>query len=282
MLIDEAAVRLIREALAEDIGTGDATTDATIPADAVAQARIVAKESGILAGLPVVERVFQELDKDAVTTPVARDGDAVEPGQVVARVRARTRTILTGERVALNFLQRLSGVATETARYAARLEGTGTRLLDTRKTTPGMRSLEKQAVVLGGGANHRMGLWDMAMIKDNHIAAAGGIRTAVSRVRERHPDLPIEVEVADEAGLAEALDAGVDRVMLDNMSPDEMARAIEAARAHPSRPEIEISGGVILSNLDRLAELGADFVSVGAVTHSAPALDLSLELEAER
>ncbi len=282
MIIDEAAARLIREALAEDVGTGDVTTDSTVPADQVSEARIVAKAGGVLAGLPVVEAVLRELDPEAAVEPAVQDGGEVVPGQVVALVRARTRAILTGERTALNFLQRLSGVATEAARYAAKLEGTGTRLLDTRKTTPGMRSLEKQAVVLGGGVNHRMGLWDMALIKDNHIVAAGGIRNAVAGVRQRHPGLAIEVEVTDGPSLLEALDCGVDRVMLDNMSPEEIRRAIEVARAHESRPEIEISGRVTLSALEALAGLGADFVSVGAVTHSAPALDLSLELEGGR
>jgi len=282
MVVDEAAVRLIRGALAEDVGSGDATTDSTVPAEWVSEARIVAKEIGIVAGLSVVEAVLRELDPDAVVEPIVPDGGAVEPGQVVARVRARTRAILTGERTALNFLQRLSGVASETARFVEALEGTATRLLDTRKTTPGMRRLEKRAVVLGGGVNHRMGLWDMAMIKDNHIVAAGGIRNAVARVRDAHPDLPIEVEVADRESLDEALDCGVDRVMLDNMSLEEMRHAIGVARDHRSRPEIEISGGVTLSALDALADLGADFVSVGAVTHSAPALDLSLELEGDR
>jgi nicotinate-nucleotide pyrophosphorylase (carboxylating) len=278
MIVDEAAVRLIREALAEDVGSGDATTDSTVPADRVSEGRIVAREVGVIAGLPVVEAVLRELDPEALVEPLVPDGGGVEPGQVVARVRARTRAILTGERTALNFLQRLSGVASETARFVEALEGTATRLLDTRKTTPGMRRLEKQAVALGGGVNHRMGLWDMAMIKDNHIVAAGGIGNAVARVREEHPELPIEVEVADRAGLDEALEAGADRIMLDNMSLDEMRHAIGVARAHPSRPEIEISGGVTLAALGALAELGADFVSVGAVTHSAPALDLSLEL----
>jgi nicotinate-nucleotide pyrophosphorylase (carboxylating) len=281
MVVDEAALKLIRQALTEDVGPGDATTDSTVPADRVSEARIVAKEGGVVAGLSVVEKVFRELDPDAAVEALVPDGTAVEPGQAVARVRAHTRAILTGERTALNFLQRLSGVATETARFAEALAGTGTRLLDTRKTTPGMRGLEKQAVVLGGGVNHRMGLWDMAMIKDNHIVAAGGIRNAVALVREAHPDLPIEVEVTDREGLEEALDAGVDRVMLDNMSMDEMRHAIGVAHAHVARPEIEISGGVTLSSLEALAGLGADFISVGGVTHSAPALDLSLELEAD-
>lgn len=280
MVIDEAVMKLIRTALAEDVGSGDATTDSTVPADRISEASIVAKGRGVLAGLSVAELVFRELDPEARFVPAVRDGDRVAPGQTVARVRARTRAILTGERTALNFLQRLSGVATEAARFVAALEGSGTRLLDTRKTTPCMRALEKQAVALGGGANHRMGLWDMALIKDNHIVAAGGIRNAVAGVRERHPELAVEVEVTDQQGLLEALDAGVDRVMLDNMSIDDIGRAIETARSHPSRPEVEISGGVTAEAVESLGALGPDFVSVGAVTHSAHALDLSLELEA--
>lgn len=278
MIVDEEALRLIKEALAEDVGAGDVTTDATVPAERASEARIVAKARGVIAGLAVVRAVLRELDPEAVVEVVVPDGRTVSPGQVVAVVRARTRAILTAERTALNFLMRLSGVATMTARFVERLEGTGTRLLDTRKTTPGMRRLEKQAVALGGGVNHRMGLWDMAMIKDNHIAAAGGIGEAVARVREARPDLPIEVEVSDLASLEEALACEVDRVMLDNMPEEEMREAVRAARSRGRRPEIEISGGVTLAAIERLARLGADFVSVGAVTHSAPALDLSLEL----
>jgi len=205
----------------------------------------------------------------------------VAAGAVVATVRGRARAILTGERTALNFLQRLSGIATAASRYAAALEGTGARLLDTRKTAPGMRALEKRAVALGGGANHRMGLWDMALVKDNHIAAAGGVARAVERVKAARPDLAVEVEVTTLDGLREALAAGADRVMLDNMSEADMRDAVRAARAAPRPPEIEISGGVSLENVRALASLRPDFISVGAVTHSAPALDLSLTLETE-
>lgn len=278
MIVDEATERLVRAALEEDLGPGDVTTDAIFDVGDAARGRLVAKAHGVVAGLAVAESVFRVLDPDVEFTRTVEDGGRVAPGDVIATVRGRTRAILSGERVALNFLQRLSGVATATAELVTALQGTATRLLDTRKTTPGMRSLEKQAVRLGGGDNHRMGLWDMALIKDNHIAAAGGLAAAVAAVRAASPDVPIEVEVTGPAELAEALAAGVDRVMLDNMTPGEMRDAMAAARSHASAPEIEISGGVTRDSLAELGELGADFVSVGAVTHSAPALDISLEL----
>jgi nicotinate-nucleotide pyrophosphorylase (carboxylating) len=280
MIIDEATEKLIRAALEEDVGPGDVTTDAIVDCDEVSEGRLIAKAEGVIAGLAVAERVFRELDDGVEVALVVEDGAKVSEGEVLATIRGRTRAILSGERVALNFLQRLSGVATATARLVAALEGSRTRLLDTRKTTPGMRSLEKQAVRLGGGANHRMGLWDMALIKDNHIAAAGGIAAAVAAVRAADPDLAVEVEVTGPAELGEALASGVDRIMLDNMTVEEMRKAVAVARAHTGAPEIEISGGVTPESLAALAGLGADFVSVGAITHSAPALDISLELSA--
>jgi nicotinate-nucleotide pyrophosphorylase (carboxylating) len=282
MTVDVKTLDLIRRALAEDVGSGDATTESTIPEGHRSSGRIVAKEEGVLAGLPVAEAVFRMLDPDVTVRREVADGAHLMPGAVVATIEGRTRAILTAERVALNFLQRLSGVATLTARYVRELDGTRTKLLDTRKTTPGMRTLEKYAVVIGGGVNHRMGLWDMALIKDNHIAAAGGITPAVAGVRECHPELAIEVEVTCEDQLREALVAGADRIMLDNMSDDEMRAAIAIARGHEVAPEIEISGGVSLSDLRRVAELEPDYVSVGALTHSAPALDLSLDLEGSK
>jgi nicotinate-nucleotide pyrophosphorylase (carboxylating) len=269
-------------ALAEDVGPGDVTTDATVPEDQRSTARIVAKEAGVLFGREVAEAVLRELDPDIDVEFLVDDGGRVTVGATVARITGRTRAILTGERLALNFLQRLSGVATLTARYAEEIEGTGARLLDTRKTTPGMRALEKAAVAAGGGANHRMGLFDMALIKDNHIAAAGGIGAAVAAVRERAKDVPVEVEVVDIEGLLETLDVGVDRVMLDNMPFDELAESIRVAREHDRCPEIEVSGGVGLESVRAIAELGPDFISVGALTHSARALDISLGIgEAE-
>ncbi len=281
MTIDERTLGLIRNALAEDLGTGDATTDSTVPAEQVTKGRIIAKGDGVLAGIPVVEAVFRELDPDVEVEAHVAEGARVTPRTLVATVRGRTRAILTGERTALNFLQRLSGVATLASRYAAAVEGTGVTILDTRKTTPGLRILEKYAVSLGGGGNHRMGLWDMALIKDNHIVAAGGIRPAVERVRERHPGLAIEVEVTGPSELREALDAGVGRIMLDNMTIAEMREAVAMARSHCPTPEIEVSGGVTLDEVRTIAETGPDFISVGALTHSAPALDISLDLEAK-
>jgi nicotinate-nucleotide pyrophosphorylase (carboxylating) len=251
--LDDATLDLVRRALAEDVGSGDVTTEATVPADALCEARIVAKAEGVVAGLDVAAAVFAELDGRVRLSALVPDGGRVSPGTVVAAVSGPTRAVLTGERTALNFLQRLSGVATAASRYAAALEGTGVRLLDTRKTAPGMRALEKRAVALGGGTNHRMGLWDAALVKDNHVAAAGGV--------------------------ARALAAGADRVMLDNMSEAAMRDAVRAARAAPRPPEIEISGGVTLDTVRALAALRPDFISVGAVTHSAAALDLSLEIE---
>ncbi len=279
MTFEEAVSTIVGLALEEDIGTGDVTTAATVPEGHVSLGRIVAKEEGVLAGMPVVEVVLAAVGPAVEVTPLIEEGSHVTPGLVVATVEGPTRTILTGERTALNFLQRLSGVATAASRYAAEVEGTGATVTDTRKTTPGMRHLEKYAVAVGGGGNHRMGLWDMALIKDNHIVAAGGIRQAVERVRAAEPGLKVEVEVIDIDGLDEAVQAGADRIMLDNMTLDGMRDAIRAARAYDPAPEIEVSGGVTLEGLRAIAELGPDFISVGALTHSAPALDLSLDLE---
>ena len=276
----EASMRTaIRTALDEDVGTGDVTTESTVPDGHRSRATIVAKEKGVIAGLKVAEAVFRELDPDVDVNVRVIDGEHVVHGDLVAVIKGRTRAILTGERVALNFLARLSGVATMTAKYADVLRGTGVVLLDTRKTTPGMRLLEKYAVGIGGGANHRIGLWDMALIKENHITAAGGIGPAISSVRKSYPDLSVEVEVRNLGELNEALEADVDRVMLDNMSIDEMRQAIQTAGEHDHPADVEISGGVTLENLAAIAELGPGFISVGALTHSAPALDLSLLVE---
>jgi nicotinate-nucleotide pyrophosphorylase (carboxylating) len=276
----EASMRAaIRTALDEDVGTGDVTTESTVPEGHRSRATIVAKEEGVIAGLKVAEAVFRELDPDIDINVRVIDGEHVAHGDLIVELKGRTRAILTGERVALNFLARLSGVATMTAKYADVLRGTGVVLLDTRKTTPGMRLLEKYAVGIGGGANHRIGLWDMALIKENHITAAGGIGPAVSSVRKGYPDLSVEVEVRNLDELNEALEADVDRVMLDNMSIDEMRQAIQTAGEHDHPADVEISGGVTLESLAAIAELGPGFISVGALTHSAPALDLSLLVE---
>lgn len=267
----------VRGALAEDVGSGDVTA-ALVPAKQRADATIVTREGAVICGQPWVNEVFRQLDPGIVIEWHIAEGADATQDQILCALHGPARPLLTGERTALNFLQLLSGIATAAARYAAALEGTGVRVLDTRKTAPGMRVLEKRAVALGGGTNHRMGLWDMALIKDNHIAAAGGIVPAVARVRAAGSGVAIEVEVTTLDGLREALDAGVDRVMLDNMPVETMREAVRVARAAGRPPEIEISGGVTIENLRSLAALGPDFISVGAVTHSAPALDMSLEI----
>jgi len=279
----ELILSLVDAALAEDVGSGDATTLATVPAGAGALGEILAKAPGILCGLPVAREVFLRVDPSLVFEADGQDGDAVRPGTVIARVRGPARGILTGERTALNFLQHLSGIATATAAFVRRLEGTPTRLLDTRKTVPALRVLAKYAVRCGGGENHRQGLYDMILIKENHIAAAGGIAAAVRRSRKAYPALPLEVEVTTLAELEEALKAGPDRILLDNFDPAgaheaaARARAWAAASGKP-RPEVEVSGRVTEENVREYAGEGVDFVSSGWVTHSARALDLSLEL----
>jgi nicotinate-nucleotide pyrophosphorylase (carboxylating) len=239
---------------------------------------IVAKARGVLAGLPVAKLAFTALDPNAKFEALAAEGAAVGPGDEVARVRARARAILSAERVALNFVQRLSGVATLTAKYVEKVAGTGARILDTRKTTPGLRFLEKYAVKKGGGDNHRFGLFDLVLIKDNHVRAAGSLTEAVSRARDAKTELSIEVEVQSLDELREALALGVDRVLIDNFSTPELKRALELVRAAAKPPRVEVSGGVTLDTVRAIAELGVDDISVGALTHSAPALDLSLEV----
>jgi nicotinate-nucleotide pyrophosphorylase (carboxylating) len=266
---------VVAQALAEDVGAGDVTTEATVPETARARATITLKVPGVVFGIDVAEEVFRRLDPDARIEPLAPEGMWLEPGPVL-HVEGRARALLTGERTALNFLQRLSGVATMAARAADAVEGTGAQVLDTRKTTPGLRALEKAAVAAGGAVNHRAGLYDMVLIKENHIAAAGGIGAAVAAARERAPDLALEVEVRDLDEVDQALAAGADRLLLDNMAPDELRAAV---RHVDGRAQLEASGGVTLENLKEIAETGIDWVSVGALTHSAPALDLSLLLE---
>lgn len=281
MTLPSEALSLIAAALAEDVGPGDFTSLWTVPAQRRGVARIVAKASGVIAGMEVAVEVFRRVDPSLSVDIVAADGTAVEPGDEAMRIEGSARSILTAERTALNFLQQLSGVATMTRRYVREVEGTGARVIDTRKTTPGMRLLEKAAVVAGGGSNHRVGLYDMVMIKDNHIAGAGGITAAVEAVR-RHNDrgLRVEVETTNLDEVREALAAGVDRIMFDNMTPELMSEAVALVRASDPRPETEASGGITLETIAGFARTGVDFISVGALTHSAPALDLSLRLEA--
>jgi nicotinate-nucleotide pyrophosphorylase (carboxylating) len=274
------AMALLRAALAEDVGSGDWTSRWTVPATRRAEATITAKAWGVVAGTGVAEAVFREVDAALEVEVAVPDGTDVTPGDVVMRVRGGAVSLLTAERTALNFLQRLSGVASITQRYVRRVEGTDARVVDTRKTTPGMRALEKAAVLAGGGTNHRQGLFDMVLIKDNHIAAAGGIAAAVEAVRARNDrGLRVEVETTDLDEVDQALAAGVDRIMFDNMTVPLLRRAVTVVRAAgEGRPETEASGGITLETIRDVAETGVDFISVGALTHSAPALDLSLRL----
>ena len=267
---------LIDRALAEDVGAGDATTEATVDAAARGRATIHQKAPGVISGLDVAEAVFLRLDPEAQITRLAPEGEWREGGPVL-RVEGKARALLTAERTALNFLGRLSGVATKTARIVRAVGPEGAKILDTRKTTPGLRALEKRAVEHGGGVNHRAGLYDFILIKENHAALAGGVGAAVRRVREARPELPLAVEVRNPQEIAEALAAGAPRLLLDNMTPDEVRAAVAQV---DGRAEIEVSGGVDEDTVLVYATIrGVDYVSIGALTHSAPILDLSLILE---
>jgi nicotinate-nucleotide pyrophosphorylase (carboxylating) len=267
--------RAVLAALAEDIGAGDVTTEATVPEDAVGTAELLVKSAGVVCGLRAAESTFRALDPEIRFDALASDGDVVdEPPAVVARVTGSERAILTGERVALNFVGRLSGIATLTRRYVAAVDGTGAAVLDTRKTTPGLRALEKHAVACGGGRNHRFGLDDAVLVKDNHLRAAGSVADAVRLVRAAS-DLPIEVECETLDQVSEALEAGVDAILLDNMT---LAELREAVALTAGRVRLEASGGVRLDTIRAIAETGVDEISVGALTHSARSLDVSLEL----
>lgn len=266
---------LVARAFAEDLGNGDVTAAATVPAEARALARIRQKAPGVVYGLDLAELAFRALDPLAELERQVDEGAWREDGPVL-EVRGNARALLAAERTALNFLARLSGIATLTARCVREVEGTGARILDTRKTTPGLRMAEKAAVYFGGGTNHRIGLFDEVLIKENHAAAAGGVGEAVRRARAARPDLPLEVEVHTLDELDEALDAGAPRILLDNMDLATMRAAVERTAG---RASLEASGGVTLKRLREIAETGIDFISIGALTHSAPALDLSLILE---
>jgi len=266
--------RVAFAALAEDVGEGDVTTDATVAEDALGTADIVLREPGVVCGLGVVEAVFRALDPELRFERLVDEGATVTGSNRVARVSGPERAILTGERTALNFLGRLSGIATLTRRYVDAVSGTGAAILDTRKTTPGMRVLEKHAVATGGGRNHRFGLDDGVLVKDNHLRAAGSVAAAVERVRAATP-LPVEVECDTLDQVSEALDAGVDAILLDNMSLAELRAAVALAKG---RARLEASGGVTLDTVLAIAETGVDEISVGALTHSARSLDVSLEL----
>jgi len=269
--------RIIRRALAEDIGSGDITSACTLPEELCLRGKILAKAPGVVAGLEVAQHVFAAVDRGIRFAAIARDGSPVSRGMVLATVEGAGRNVLSAERVALNFLQRMSGIATLTQRYVQAVRGTRAVILDTRKTAPGLRILDKMAVQLGGGQNHRFGLFDMILIKDNHIAAAGGITAAVQRVRASDGRaLPIEVEVKDLDELRETLALGVDRILLDNMDAAQLRRCVALAAG---RAKLEASGGIHLDTIAAVAGTGVDYISVGALTHSAQALDISLDVE---
>ncbi len=290
----ESFLPLVKFALSEDVGTGDVTTLNAIPANVGARAALVAKSRGVVSGVDIAAMTFREVDPALKFKATVRDGQEVPAGAAIATVSGSAASIMTAERTALNFLQRLSGVASLTRQYVDAIDGTGAVILDTRKTTPGLRILEKYAVLCGGGQNHRLALWDMYLVKDNHIRAARGLTNAIDSIQRTRRDLLLEVEVESLDQLREALRPEVDRILVDNQPPDTVRRCVaEVDRwfaAHPPDhprarkdarrwPEVEVSGGLDLTTVRAYAETGADYLSVGALTHSAPALDLSLEIE---
>jgi nicotinate-nucleotide pyrophosphorylase (carboxylating) len=271
----QAAKPLIELAIAEDIGPGDATSEAVIASGQSLHGEIIAKETGIIAGLPIAKAVFERVDASLRFTAHVQDGAVVKVGDVIAEVSGPGRKILAAERITLNFLQLLSGIATYTRAFVDAVAGSKATILGTRKTHPGYRRLEKYAVRMGGGENHRIGLYDMILIKDNHITAAGGISAAVAHARQAYPDLPIEVEVARMDQLEEALTLDVDRIMLDNMDLEMMRAAVQLTAG---RTPLEASGNVDLAYVADVAATGVDYISIGALTHSAPALDISMRI----
>jgi nicotinate-nucleotide pyrophosphorylase (carboxylating) len=290
----ESFLPLVKFALSEDVGTGDVTTLNSVPSNVGARAVIMAKEPGVVSGLEIAQMCFREIDPSLKFKPTARDGEDVEAGVALAQITGSAASIMTAERTALNFMMRMSGVATLTRRYVMAIEGTGAKILDTRKTTPGLRFLEKYAVQCGGGQNHRLALWDMYLVKDNHIRAARGLTNAIDRIQRTRRDLLLEVEVESMEQLQEALRPEVDRILIDNQPVDAVRRAVvevdrwfkthppdhPRARAGARRwPEVEVSGGINLQTVRAYAETGTDYLSVGALTHSAPAMNLSLEIE---
>lgn len=280
---NEEITRYIRGWLQEDVGSGDVTTAVTIPQGYESKAIIHAKQGGVIAGMPVARMVFEIVDPSLRFTPLVQDGQRVEKGTVIAEVEGSTHRILTGERLALNLLQRMSGIATRTRTFVEALGGLSTRLVDTRKTTPGHRMLEKYAVRTGGGANHRFGLYDAVMIKDNHIKGAGGIAQAVSRARAAIPHtMTIEVETENLEQVDEALQAGADIIMLDNMAPVLMKEAVQRIKQVAPHVIVEASGNVSLETIRDIAESGVDVISVGRLTYSFESLDISLDLNAKK
>ena len=275
MKIDFLIEKIIDLAIEEDVNSGDITTDSLIPEDSQALAEMTAKADGVVSGLDVARRVFEKFDSNIKWKPYLNEGDKVAKGDKIVSVEGSYRALLTAERTALNILQRMSGIATSTSHYVAELSGTNTKLLDTRKTAPGMRVLDKMAVKAGGGENHRMGLYDMALIKDNHIKVAGGIAYAVKQVRSAVKNITIEVEVTNLEEAREAIDAGADIIMLDNMSNDLMR---EAVKLIDGRAKTEASGNMSLMRIKEVASTGVNFISVGALTHSVTALDISMNI----
>lgn len=277
--IDELEDRLIDLAFAEDIGDGDHTTLCSIPTEATGAQKLLVKEAGILAGVEVAKKIFHRFDPELQIEQFLNDGDEIKPGDVAFIVRGKVRSLLQTERLMLNVMQRMSGIATTTAKYMKLLEGTGCKVLDTRKTTPGMRMLEKAAVKIGGGKNHRKGLFDMILLKDNHVDFCGGITNALDRakayLKENNKNLKIEIEVRNFKELDEALShGGADRIMLDNFSVEDTRKAVEIIN---HQTEVESSGGITIETIRNYAECGVDYISVGALTHSVKCLDLSFK-----
>jgi len=274
-MIDE----IIQNALREDIGDGDHSTLSCVPENATGVAKLIVKGDGVMAGIELAKRIFEIFDPSLKVTTFINDGDAIKYGDIAFEVKGSSRSILSTERLVLNFMQRMSGIATQTNKIVKLIEGTEVKLLDTRKTTPGVRYMEKWAVRIGGGYNHRFALYDMIMLKDNHVDYAGGVRPAIERanayLKETGRDLKIEIEVRNETELAEAIEVGnVDRIMLDNFTPE---RIVEALKTIPEKFEVEASGGITIDTIRAFAETGVDFISVGALTHSFKSLDMSLK-----
>jgi len=275
---NDVVKKIILQSLKEDIGTGDITSVATISKLSILSGQFIAKDNGVISGLKIVNLVFQLLNKNIVFNACLKNGSIIEAGQIIADIKGSGRSILAGERIALNFLQRMSGIATLTRQYVKAVSGTKAVILDTRKTVPGLRVLDKQAVRDGGGRNHRFGLFDMYLIKDNHIAAAGSITKAFHAVKKQNKNLLIEIEVKNFKELDEALSLQPDRIMLDNMDLKQIHKAVTKV---DSKFPIEVSGGVNLETVSQIAQTGVDYISVGALTHSVKALDISLEIKNE-
>lgn len=274
--------KLLDLGIEEDINTGDITTESIIPESMNATATMTAKQDGVISGLEIVKMVYDRFQDDVVFTPYFKDGDTVKKGDVILKVEATYPTLLRGERLSLNIFQRMCGIATETARYVKELAGTQTQLLDTRKTAPGLRVLDKLAVKHGGGTNHRMGLYDMAMIKDNHIKMAGGISKAVEQVRSRIPsDIKIEVETTNLDEVRQAIAAGADIIMLDNMDTARMTEAVSIIKAADKGIKTEASGNMSIPRLLEVAATGVDFISVGALTHTVKGMDISMNIQVD-